>query len=154
MNDTGVPYPIGSDRKHKIRPIVIGLGMLWALPLTFIGVVLFALPILLSGGSSRRVQGVLPGWLVQGRFGDLLLRNHPVGAVNAMAIGHLVVAERGMINQRILRHEMEHVRQAACWGVLFPLAYLVASAVALLRGGEAYWDNRFEVDARKAEVME
>jgi hypothetical protein len=44
-----------------------------------------------------------------------------------------------------------HVRQAACWGILFPIVYLAASAWAMLHGQDAYWHNVFEVAARQAE---
>lgn len=126
-------------------------GLLWALPLTLVGAVP-ALAIVLGGGSCRRVSATLPAWLIQGRWADWLLQRHPVGAVDAMAIGHLVIARREIVTARILRHELEHVRQAARWGLVFPLAYLAAGGWAVLRGGKGYWDNWFEVAARRAEA--
>ena len=126
------------------------MGFFWALPLTLFGA-LPALVILLAGGRCNRIAASSPAWMVQGSFGDWLLQRHPVGAVNAMAIGHLVIAQSSTVSGRILRHELAHVRQAACWGIVFPLAYLLASASALARGKHGYWDNRFEVAARRAE---
>ena len=139
-----------AKRRRKTGAALAWLGLLWALPLTLFGA-LPALAIRLTGGSCRRIDGPVPAWLIQGRLGDWLLQRHPVGAVNAMAIGHLVIAQCGAANRRILRHELEHVRQAACWGIAFPLAYLIASGWALARGRGAYWDNWFEVAARRAE---
>ena len=138
-------------RRDRAALLRIGLGLLWALPLTFFGGMLVAVPVLLTGGQCRRLPGALPAWLIQGKLGDYLLRQHPVGAVNAMAIGHLVIAQRGALSKRILLHELEHVRQATRWGVFFPLAYLAAAVVARLHGGDAYWNNSFEIAARRAE---
>jgi hypothetical protein len=42
-----------------------------------------------------------------------------------------------------------HVRQYERWGPFFPLLYLLASFEALIRGGDAYRDNRFEREARR-----
>ncbi|OGB20485.1 MAG: hypothetical protein A3I66_18350 [Burkholderiales bacterium RIFCSPLOWO2_02_FULL_57_36] len=69
----------------------------------------------------------------------------------AMAIGHVVIAEKRGLTPQVLTHELAHVRQAACWGILFPIAYLAASVWAVLHGQDAYWHNVFEVAARRAE---
>jgi hypothetical protein len=42
-----------------------------------------------------------------------------------------------------------HVRQYERWGPLFVPAYLVSSLVLWLRGRDPYWDNPFEVEARR-----
>ena len=44
-------------------------------------------------------------------------------------------------------HERVHVRQCEAWGPLFVPAYLAASIVAAARGGNFYYDNRFEAEA-------
>lgn len=128
-------------------------GVCWALPLSLIGL-LMALPVLAGGGSLQRLPARrfgVPALLVRGRVGDFLLAHHPFGAMHAMAIGHIVIADRTAHSRRLLAHELAHVAQAARWGILFPLAYLAASVWARLRGGDIYWDNVFEVAARKAE---
>ena len=133
-------------------------GILWALPLTLFGLLL-ALPVVCARGSLQAlpVAGTagggyaVPALLVRGWLGDHLLARHPFGAMHAMAIGHIVIASRSAISRRLLVHELAHVAQAARWGILFPLAYLVASAQAYRRGGDLYWDNVFEVAAREAE---
>lgn len=154
MNHTGLGKQKMATRQREkpdlMRAALSWPGFLWALPLTLAGAIP-ALAIVLAGGSCRRLNDAPPAWLIQGRFGDWLLQRHPVGAVNAMAIGHLVIAQSGAASARILRHELEHVRQAARWGIVFPLAYLIASGWAMARGGRAYWDNGFEVAARRAE---
>ena len=136
-------------------------GTIWALPLSLVGLMI-ALPVLLSGGHltmapalrivvAGRRRGPLPALLVRGRLGDFLLAHHPFGAMHAMAIGHVVFTDRRATSRRLLVHELAHVAQAARWGVLFPFAYLAASIWAFRCGGDAYWDNVFEVAARKAE---
>ena len=136
--------------RSQCHAVLLWLGLIWALPLTVFGA-LPAIAITLRGGRCRRVDGAQPAWLIEGPLADWLLERHPVGAVNAMAIGHLIVAQHNAATRRIVRHELEHVRKAARWGLFFPLVYLLASAWAALRGGRAYWDNYFEVAARQAE---
>jgi hypothetical protein len=126
------------------------LGVTWASPLTVAGLLL-ALPILVVRGHAQLVRGNTPALLVRGPLADRMLGRHPFGAMSAMALGHVVIAEHQGLSARILVHELEHVRQAARWGIVFPFAYLASSAWAALRGRDAYWHNRFEVAARNAE---
>ncbi len=135
------------------RPVIwIGraLGIVWALPLTIAGMLL-ALPILLWRGHVQLIKIPTLALLVRGPFADRLLSRHPFGAMTAMALGHVVIAEHRGLSSRVLIHELAHVRQAACWGIFFPFAYLASSAWAALRGRDAYWHNRFEIAAREAE---
>lgn len=126
------------------------LGIAWALPLTLAGL-LIALPVMLVRGNMQLVRSPTPALLARGPLADWLLHHHPFGVMNAMAIGHVVLATHDGLSSRVLIHELAHVRQAARWGVLFPFAYLASSLWAALRGRDAYWHNRFEVAARKAE---
>lgn len=163
----GAPDPPGESRRqrmHKIlrrllrQPIVqrplfwIGtvLGMIWAAPVTAFGLML-ALPVALFRGHVVLVRGHTIAVLVRGPLADHMLSHHPFGAMNAMAIGHIVIAVNEGLSSRVLIHELAHVRQAAHWGIVFPLAYFASSAWAAIRGRDAYWHNRFEIAARKAE---
>lgn len=47
-------------------------------------------------------------------------------------------------------HEGRHCKQWFVFGVLFPLAYLFSMGITKIRGKRAYFDNHFEVDARRA----
>ena len=135
------------------RPLYWGvtlLGVLWALPLTLIGIAL-ALPTIVCRGHLYLVRESTPALLVSGPFADYLLARHPFGAMSAMAIGHIVIADRQALTKQILTHELAHVGQAARWGIVFPFAYLASSAWAALRGRDAYWHNIFEIAARNAE---
>ena len=135
------------------RPIIwIGqaLGILWAFPLTIVGLLL-ALPIVLIRGQFQLIRIPTVALLVRGPCADWMLSRHPFGAMTAMALGHVVIAEHQGLSSRVLIHELAHVRQAARWGIFFPFAYLASSAWAALRGRDAYWHNRFEIAAREAE---
>lgn len=136
-------------RRFTFSPGVV-LGILWALPLSLIGF-LIALPVLLLQGRMMIFNADTCALVVRGWFGDRLLARHPFGVMSAMAIGHVVIVAQDALTIRILTHELEHVSQAARWGVLFPIAYLAASAWEIMHGRDAYWHNRFEVAARNAE---
>ncbi|MFL6719567.1 MAG: signal peptide prediction [Burkholderiaceae bacterium] len=150
-DDLIVIPPRPSALQKLLRMLALLAGILWALPLTLVGLLL-ALPVVACGGEVRLVRSTrAPALLFSGRAADYMLERHPFGAMCAMAIGHVVIAERSSLTRRILTHELAHVRQAACWGILFPFVYLGASGWALLRGQDAYWNNVFEIAARKAE---
>lgn len=142
--------PARNRRIHSGR-IATLLGILWALPLTLAGAILVMLPTLFLRGRVDVVMRPTPALLVRGPLADRLLEHHPFGAMCAMAIGHIVIAQRQGLTARILTHELAHVRQAAHWGFVFPLVYIAASAWALLQGEDAYWSNHFEIAARRAE---
>ncbi len=126
------------------------VGIVWAAPLTALGLLL-ALPVVLFSGHAQLVRGHTLALLVRGRAADFMLNHHPFGAMNAMALGHVVIAAHDGLSSRVLVHELAHVRQAARWGIVFPFAYLASSAWAAIRGRDAYWHNRFEIAARRAE---
>lgn len=142
---SGSKYP--RPRRSRIGTL---LGIVWAAPLTLFGLLL-ALPVLLLRGRMQLVRSPTVALVVHGPFADQLLGRHPFGAMTAMALGHVVIAEQQGLSMRVLTHELAHVRQAARWGIVFPLAYLASSAWAALCGRDAYWHNRFEVAAREAE---
>src|SRR4051794_1540288 len=88
------------------------LGIAWASPLTVAGLLL-ALPVLAFRGHIQLIRSDTIALLVRGPLGDHMLDRHPFGAMSAMALGHVVIAERQGVSARILIHELEHVRQAA-----------------------------------------
>lgn len=124
--------------------------LLWAGPLSLFGLCM-GLTVLVAGGRWHIVEGSTRALLFRGRLADWLLLRHPAGRMNAMAIGHVVLATVGGLGERTLAHELEHVRQAERWGPLFPLLYMGASTWEWLNGRQAYRDNRFETAARAAE---
>lgn len=123
------------------------LRLAWPLPWTLAGLLL-ALPALLGGGWQwRHLDGTGALFVYGGLTGRVLAW----GWVGAITFGHLVLARDQATLERTLAHELVHVRQYERWGLLFPFLYLWASWQAWRAGGRAYWDNRYEVEAREAE---
>ncbi|MCC6988642.1 MAG: hypothetical protein IT181_06575 [Acidobacteria bacterium] len=71
----------------------------------------------------------------------------PGRGIIAMTLGHVVLARDEVALGDTRAHERVHVAQCERWGAFFVPAYLCASAIAWLRGGDAYYDNVFEVEA-------
>ena len=65
-----------------------------------------------------------------------------------MTLGHVVLSIDA-VDDELLAHELVHVAQYERLGPLFLPAYAAASLLALVRGGDAYCDNAFEVEARR-----
>ena len=130
-----------------LRPLL----WLWALPLTVLGLPLFALAI-----AQRKRQTCV----LRTQYGTVftahstviakLLAWHPLGRMEAVAIGCCILARDSQALTKHLPHELVHVRQAQLWGVFFPLAYGASSAWQVLHGRCAYADNYFEQQANAA----
>jgi hypothetical protein len=105
---------------------------------------------LAAGGGSRLAwrQGVLEA--SGGPLGAVLHRVYPPMSIAAITFGHVVLARSQADLESTRDHERVHVAQYERWGVVFPVVYLGASLLALLRGGEAYRDNHFEREAFRA----
>ena len=69
-----------------------------------------------------------------------------------MTLGHVVLGcdAVGLESTRV--HERVHVEQYERWGLLLLPAYMAASVAAYIRGGDYYFDNRFEREARDVEA--
>ena len=117
---------------------------LWAAPCTLVGLVVTA-PAFLFGATARKVDGVIEIAAPAAMQGSRWLGALPF---NAITFGHVVFATSVMELERLRAHEHAHVRQYEQWGVAFFLAYPASSVWQWLRGGRAYVDNWFEVQAR------
>jgi hypothetical protein len=120
---------------------------LWTLPTTAVG--LLALVLAAIAGRRARyavVNGVLE---VHGGLVTWLLENFTLlaGGASAMTLGHVVLGRNERLLDLTRDHERVHVRQCERWGPLFIPAYLLASLLIFLRGGNAYRDNPFEREA-------
>lgn len=122
------------------------LRYIWAAPCTLLGLLL-GLLFLLAGGRVRTVAGVL-------EFSLCRQRPAPEFAIRAITFGHVVLGLNDALLHALRTHEHAHVRQYERWGLLFFLAYPAASLWQALRGRPAYWQNPFEVQARRAERRE
>jgi hypothetical protein len=119
--------------------LCVGLRYLWAAPCTLVGGVAAAL-MLLCGARVLAVRGVLE--VCGGAFAHRL-------PFDAITLGHVVLARTPRAMRRWRRHERVHVQQCERWGPAFFVAYLSAGAWQWARGRRAYWDNPFEVEARR-----
>ena len=125
--------------------MIRAIRYLWALPTTAVGLLIAVLAIA-HGGRAQHHSGVLE---VYGGFATWFLRHMtllPDGAA-AITFGHVVLGRDRCCLDRTRVHERVHVRQVERWGPFFLPAYLIASLVAKLRGGNAYRDNAFEREA-------
>lgn len=133
------------------------LGWIWASPITALGY----LAALVTGSWVDRVwkgtaicsAGRPALWIMAGPIGRLFTGG---GTIGAFTWGDVVIVRPEYLHHtELLAHELEHVRQTRCIGIVFPVAYLVAGLVALVRTAPFawrnwYWANPFEVAARDA----
>jgi hypothetical protein len=131
------------------------LGYAWALPITLVALVAYVLPFWALGWYTRlgkRSDALV--WLVDaGRVPKWLLRLWLQWGGHAM--GQVVVLkthpDRSPHAATMLVHELEHVRQCMRLGIFQPVLYALCSlALLVTRRGHPYWDNCFEIDARRA----
>jgi hypothetical protein len=122
-------------------------GVLWALPVTLVGLMLVVLGVL-TGGRIAFVSGVIEGHGGVIRRG---LARLPVGrgGAGAVTLGHVVLGADARALEVSRPHERVHVDQYERWGLVFPLAYAASSLSALLRGENPYRANRFEKEANR-----
>lgn len=128
-----------------VRRAIRVAKLAWAAPCSLVGLVLGA-AVLLGRGSATRSAGVL-----EFTWRESLARCGPRAArlpYRAIAFGHVIVAITREELEVIGPHERVHVAQYERWGIFFFPAYAASSLWQLLRGRDAYWDNRFEVEAR------
>jgi hypothetical protein len=127
------------------RIFVAILRYAWASPSTAIGLMAVVLTLVTRGRCSL-VEGVLETY---GGFASWFLRKIvPLEhGASAMTIGHVVLGRDQAALDRTRLHERVHVRQYERWGPLFIPAYFIESGLARLRGANAYYGNRFEVEA-------
>ncbi len=121
---------------------------LWALPLTVFGLPLIALAMAQRNQQTKLLRtshGMV--FTAHSKLIAKVLQFHPLGSMDAVAIGCCVLARDRQTLAKHLSHELVHVQQALRWGILFPLAYSASSAWQLLHGRCAYEDNYFERQA-------
>ncbi|MFZ4079661.1 MAG: hypothetical protein ACOYKN_00440 [Pirellula sp.] len=118
----------------------------WPLPYTILGLMVFLVPI--RGSRSllfhRGTVGVI-GPAVE----RLLVRAPVLGGAAAMTFGHAILARDRETFFSTWNHERIHVDQYQRWGWLFVPMYLGVSVWLMLIRKDPYWDNPFEIEARR-----
>ncbi len=127
------------------------LRYIWPLPITLFGLLLASI-VKASGGHCSRYDNALEA--SNGAAFRLLWLMNPWGHIEAITLGHVILARDSDTAARLRTHEHTHVRQYERWGVIFPFAYLASSAIAMMKGGDAYRDNVFEREAFAVQLAE
>jgi hypothetical protein len=118
----------------------------WAAPCTALGLLIGAWPLAL-GGRIARCDGA-----IEITYRERLAACGRVARAlpfRGIVFGHVILAVTGEEIARIRAHERVHVEQYERWGPLFFVAYGASGLWQLLRGRSSYWDNAFEVQARR-----
>jgi len=137
----------GITKVNFVKALVSFFRYCWVFPVSCIGIVLVAF-VIVSGGAVRIAAGVIEA--EGGILPFLLSRLCPNFTIDAMTIGHVILGQNRESLMRCRDHERVHVRQYERWGLFFLPLYLLSSAAALVRGMDAYRDNRFEQEAFRA----
>jgi hypothetical protein len=127
------------------------LKYLWPFPITMFGLILAGI-VKASGGHCSRHSNALEA--SNGAASRLLWLMNPWAKIEAITLGHVILARNPAVAARLRTHEHTHVRQYERWGVIFPFAYLASSAIAVMKGGDAYRDNVFEREAFAMQLAE
>lgn len=128
-------------------------GLVWALPLTLLGLCHVLLPATLRWYRPVAYPGLAWVWVVEASSPAWLKRMW--GGRSGCTLGNVIVlsvdptSKRG---QMTLRHEQEHADQHMRLGVLQPVLYNLFSLCIWLACplSSPYYSNPFEVEARRA----
>lgn len=136
---------------RMIRVPLKAAAVLWASPYSLLGGLIGTLG-LLSGGRARYRAGAVEFY---GGFTTWFVRHLPPGpGTLGFTLGHVILGTTAVALDRVGGHERVHVRQFERWGPVMGPAYLLASLWLWYRGGDAYRDNPFEVEAFTHEVAQ
>lgn len=127
------------------------LGYLWASPVTLLGVIYAVTFENLGWYDWHSTQDDAVIWILSPSAPEWLKNMWKGWAGHA--VGNIVVlAEDPMKNPTYLKHEMVHVRQCMRLGIFQPIVYAICMAAIKLgcETSHPYYDNIFEIDARRA----
>jgi hypothetical protein len=101
--------------------------------------------VLASGGTVSFYAGIIEA--EGGILAPILSLMFSRFPIDAITVGHVILACSRESLIRCRAHERVHVKQYERWGVIFPLLYLASSAMAIIRGKDPYRNNIFEQEA-------
>lgn len=128
------------------------LGYVWSAPVTVFGLIYALLFNVFGWHKFHGVEGDALVWLVNAEKAPVWLMNLWKNW-GGHAIGNVVVLKTSPVERPVtLVHEQKHVDQCMRLGVFQPIIYgLCWLAIKLgCPGSNAYYDNCFEIDARRA----
>lgn len=138
------------------------LGYLWAAPITLFGLSYVGICQLMGWYRYIGVRDLalvwatvpekMPKWFKALWGGNFNLHGQAIGNVIVIDIQDVNPDDVGNKSyKRLMTHEMAHVKQVMRLGIFQPLLYGVNYLVALaLDDAHPYYDNLFEIDARRA----
>jgi hypothetical protein len=136
------------------------IGWLWALPLTAYALPLCMLVAIEKLVFKKKQANVSVIWsqctmiiIVYSPWTKAILQRHPMGHMQAAALGCCILAQDAQALQLCWAHERVHVAQAMRWGIFFPFAYIAAGLQAARRGECRYEGNSFEREAESASAQ-
>lgn len=129
------------------------LGWAWNLPITLLGALYATLFSIFGWYHNVGLHGDALVWEIVPKKMPVLLQQawrhwngHTIG--NVVVLNGSIDTHRGRIT---LRHEQEHVRQGMVLGPFLPFFYLLAYlGLKFCKHAHPYYDNPFEIDARRA----
>lgn len=129
------------------------LGFIWAAPVTVLGLAYVALFTAFGWYRSLGLMGDALVWQLNADKAPKWLNDvwsrwagHTVG--NVVVVRYPVDTDKGRVT---LRHEQEHVHQGMVLGIFLPILYgLAYVGLRFCRYSHPYYDNPFEIDARRA----
>ena len=128
------------------------LGYAWASPMTLLGVIYTSTFRALKWYKWHGIEGDAMVWVTSFKDSPTFLKRMWTGW-GGHAIGNVVVMNEisNTNNPRILIHEQKHVDQMMRLGIFQPIIYGLCYVGIKLGcpGSNAYYDNPFEIDARR-----
>jgi hypothetical protein len=129
------------------------LGFLWAIPMSFFGWLLVAFLLATRQIESFKVQGDWTFIWDLRNSGWFQKKTMEGRGWSGFSVGNNIVIKDVDENRwtRTLIHENTHCHQWYALGILFPLVYILESfrVYFLEEDLHSYYDNRFEIEARK-----
>ena len=128
------------------------LGFIWASPISVIGLSITCLATLVGWCRWHARHGDAFVWVISDdapkRIKDAFFRR------GGATFGNITIVRNEpntYVRALTLRHEQEHVVQYMRLGVFQPVAFAIAYVcLAFTRNGHPFYDNPFEIDARRA----
>lgn len=127
------------------------LGYVWAAPLTAAALVYVLLLTALGWYEWIGVRGDALVWKFRPKCSPGFMRRWWKGW-GCHSLGNVIVTRvnpDGKLTASTMRHAQAHVNQQMRLGVFFPVLYGLSSLSLWLIGGHAYYDNPFEISARR-----
>lgn len=132
-----------------MRRLIRVAKIIWAAPCSALGLAAAA-AVVVVGGRISLSPGALEITLRPREAQCRMLRR--MLPFHAITLGHIIIAVTGQDLDCLRARELVHVQQYERWGIAFFPAYAASSMWQVLRGRHAYWDNCFEVQARRCSV--